>query len=203
MTDPASQTALRVLVVVDVVELDPALSQDLRHGLTHAGYEVVGVMPAGIAVIDAVGALGPDVIIIEAESHWRDALEHVCVATQHAPRPIVLFTENSDTADARLAIAAGVSAYVVAGLAPERVKPVLEVALARFEIEQGLREALQRQRDELAQRNVVDRAKSILMQRFGLAEDEAHRRLRRLAMDAQVSLGEAARRVVAASTSSD
>ena len=197
MTDPDARP-LKVLVVCDGPDLDRALSEDLHYGLTAAGYEVVGVVAASIEVVDSVARLAPDVIIIDSESDWRDALEHVCVATQSAPRPIVLFTENSNTADARQAIAAGVSAYVVAGLAVDRVKPVLEVALARFEIEQSMRAELVQTREKLVERKSIDRAKGLLMQRLGLSEDEAYRKLRRLAMDQKESLGAAANRVIEA-----
>lgn len=189
---------LRVLVVCEGPEPDAALTDDLQYGLAQAGYELVGVVPAAFDLIDTVARQQPDVVIIEAESDWRDALENVCVATQHAPRPIVLFTENPDTGAARQAIAAGVSAYVVAGLAAERVKPVMEVAIARFDIEQGLRAELEQTREKLAERKTIDRAKGLLMDKLALSEDDAYRRLRRLAMDRKESLGAAAQRVIEA-----
>lgn len=193
---PPSSRSLKVLVVYDGPQPDSALSDDLGYGLSQAGCELVGVIAAGLDVIESVARLHPDVVIIEAESDWRDALEHVCVATQHAPRPIVLFTENADTGDAGRAIAAGVSAYVVAGLAAERVKPVIEVALARFEIEQSLRAELEQTREKLAERKLIDRAKGLLMTKLSLSEDDAYRKLRRFAMDNKESLGDAARRVI-------
>ncbi len=189
-----------MLVVWDGPQIDSALSDDLHYGLGKAGYKVLGIIQAGVRVSDRIAELDPDVVIIEAESDWRDALEQVCVATQFAPRPIVLFTENADTGDARRAIAAGVSAYVVAGLAAERVKPVLEVALARFDIEQGLRAELAQTRDQLSQRKLVDRAKGVLIDRMKLSEDDAYRKLRRLAMDHKESLGAAAQRVIDAAS---
>lgn len=88
---------------------------------------------------------------------------------------------------------------VVAGLSPERVRPVLEVAMARFEIERALREELDRARDRLAGRQAVERAKGLLMDRLGLSEEEAYTRLRRLAMDRKESLAKAAERVIEAS----
>lgn len=187
---------LRVLVVCEAAIATPALRADLQAGLGEAGCEVLAVLPAGIEVIVAVDAMKPDLIIIEAESSWRDALEHVCVATRRAPRPIVLFTDNPDTSEARQAISAGVTGYVVAGLAPERIKPVLEIALARFEIEQSMRDQLTDAREKLADRKLTDRAKGILMDKLKLSEEEAYRRLRRLAMDRKETLRAAAERVI-------
>lgn len=187
---------LRVLVVYDAQVADPDLRAALRRGLEAAGCEVVGVVAAGFDLHGQVVDSQPDLIIIDAESDWRDAVEGVCVATQDAPRPIVLFTDNADTRDARRAIAAGVSAYVVAGLAPERVKPVLDVAVARFEVEQGLRAELVAAQSRLEERKRVDRAKGVLMDRLGLSEAEAFAKLRRLAMDRKIPLGEAAQRIL-------
>jgi response regulator NasT len=193
---PAAPGRLRVLVVCDGPTLDRAMRDDLHDGLTRAGCEVIGVLPAGLEILDAVALQRPDLIIIESASDWRDALEHVCHATRAAPRPIVLFTDNRDTSEAGRAIAAGVSGYVVAGLSPERVRPVLEVAMARFAIEQSLRDELDQTRGKLADRRLVERAKGLLMERLGLSEDDAFARLRRLAMDRKESLATAAGRVI-------
>jgi two-component system, response regulator / RNA-binding antiterminator len=127
---------------------------------------------------ERLAQLQPDMIIVDAESQARDTLEHVVMATRDARRPIVMFTEDNDTRHVRDAIAAGVTAYVVAGLAPERVKPVLEVALARFEHEESLRRELAEARTQLADRKLIDRAKGLLMQRHAIAEPEAYARLR-------------------------
>ena len=91
----------------------------------------------------------PDKVIIDADSQARDTLEHVVVATRDERRPIVMFTDDSDTSHAQDSIAAGVTAYVVAGLAPERVKPVLEAALARFQFEESLGPELAAARSQL------------------------------------------------------
>jgi response regulator NasT len=108
----------------------------------------------------------------------------------------VLFTEDNDTSHVQQAIAAGVTAYVVAGLAPDRVKPVLEVALARFQHEEGLRQELAAARTELSGRKAIDRAKGILMRSQGIAEDEAYARLRKTAMDKGLKVADVAQRVI-------
>ena len=118
------------------------------------------------------------------------------VATRDARRPIVMFTDDTDTSHVRGAIAAGVTAYVVAGLAPERVKPVLEVALARFEHEEMMRSELAQARSQLADRKVVDRAKGLLMQRHQISEPEAYARIRKAAMDKGLKMGDIAQRIV-------
>ena len=117
------------------------------------------------------------------------------MATRDARRPIVLFTDDSDTTHVRAAIAAGVTAYVVAGLAPERVKPVLDVA-ARFEHEEMMHRELAEARTQLADRKVVDRAKGLLMQRHQIGEPEAYARIRKAAMDKGLKMADIAQRIV-------
>ena len=93
-------------------------------------------------------------------------------------------------------MAAGVSAYIVAGLSPERISPILDVAMARFEHEQGLRSELASAKTELQDHKVIDRAKGLLMQRQNLDEAAANARLRKAAMDKGLRLGEVAQRML-------
>lgn len=171
-------------------------SRSLRIGLLESGYNIVAVLPADAYLPDRLAQIGPDMIIVDAQSEARDTLEHVVLATRDARRPIVLFTQDSDTRHVPDAIAAGVTAYVVAGLATERIKPVLEVALARFRHEEALRLELASARSELSNRKVIDRAKAILMQRHSIAEDQAYARLRKRAMDKGLKLVDVAQRIV-------
>ena len=171
-------------------------SRQLRIGLLENGYNIVAVLPADVFLNERLAQLAPDMIIVDAESDARDALEHVVVATRDARRPIVLFTNDEDTTHVKDAVAAGVSAYIVDGLAPERIRPILEVAMARFEHEQDLRRELADARSELQNRKVIDRAKALLMQRHGLSEDAAYARLRKAAMDKGLKLAEVSQRML-------
>ncbi len=180
----------------DAAALEAERSRSLRIGLLEAGYNIVAVLPVDTFLPDRLAQLQPDMIIVDAESQARDTLEHVVMATRDARRPIVLFTDDSDTTHVRAAIAAGVTAYVVAGLAPERVKPVLDVALARFEHEEMMRRELAEARTQLADRKVVDRAKGLLMQRHQIAEPEAYARIRKAAMDKGLKMADIAQRIV-------
>lgn len=188
--DPAR--ALRVLLVDD----DSPHLPMLRDELARIDCAVVGVLDAAVELAAQVELLQPDLIIISADSPSRDTLEHLAAMSESAPRPVVLFTDDPDRTRMQRAIRAGVSSYVVAGLAPERLQPVLEVALARFEADAELRAELDSTRSELAARKDIERAKGILMQSRGLDEDAAYRELRKLAMDRGVKLIEIARRII-------
>jgi response regulator NasT len=126
----------------------------------------------------------------------RDALEHVVMATRDERRPIVMFTNDEDTSHVKDAVAAGVSAYIVAGLAPQRIRPILDVAMARFQHEQALRAELADARTELKDRKTIDRAKGLLMQRQGLSEQAAYEKLRKTAMDKGLKLADVAQRML-------
>ena len=175
---------------------EAARSRSLRIGLLQNGCNIVAVLPADVFLPERLAQISPDMIIVDAESQARDTLEHVVMATRDARRPIVLFTEDNDTSHVRDAIAAGVTAYVVAGMAPERVRPVLDVALARFQHEESLRRELADARSQLSERKTIDRAKGILMTRNGLSEEDAYARLRKTAMDKGMKVADVAQRIL-------
>lgn len=206
-------TPLKIVVVAP--DLDTADSQDgdaiaqaersrsLRIGLLENGFNLIASLPADVFLTERIAQLQPDMIIVDTESDARDALEHVVMATRDARRPIVMFTNDDDTRHVKDALAAGVSAYVVAGLSPERIRPILDVALARFEHEQTLLQTLastQSERDELSaelrERKLIDRAKGLLMQRQGLSEEEAFKKMRKTAMDKGLKLADVAQRML-------
>ena len=155
-------------------------------------------LPADVFLAERIAQLQPDLIIVDAESDARDALEHVVMATRDERRPIVMFTNDDDTSHVKAAVAAGVSAYIVAGLAAERIRPILDVAMARFQHEQALRRELAEARTELSQRKLIDRAKGLLMQRQGLTEQQAYDKLRKAAMDRGLKLADVASRIIEA-----
>lgn len=183
---------MRVLVVDE----SPERAETLREGLERAGHEVAAVLDSSIELLRAVEAIKPDAIIIDTESPSRDVLEHVVLITRGQPRPIVMFA-NDDAPDAiRKAVQAGVSAYVVDGLDPSRVKSIVEVAVARFGEHQRLREELAEANQRLEDRKLIERAKGLLMKARGMDEEEAFQALRRMAMDRGKRLAEIAQQLI-------
>ncbi len=198
--------ALRIVIVApaslipepgDDSAADEALrSRSLRIGLLASGYNIVAVLPVDTFLPERIEQIQPDMIIVDAQSEARDTLEHVVMSTRDERRPIVLFTDDADTSHVGDAIAAGVTAYVVAGLAPERIKPVIDVAMARFRHEESLRRELADARSQLSERKLIDRAKGLLMSRQGLSEEEAYARLRKTAMDRGLRVADVAQRLL-------
>lgn len=204
--DMSSPQSLRLVVIAPDLSTSDAAdeaalalierSRQLRIGLLENGCNIVAVLPADTFLEERLTQLQPDMIIVDAESEARDSLEHVVMATRDERRPIVLFTNDNDTTHVKDAVAAGVSAYIVAGLSPDRIRPILDVAMARFEHEQNLRRELAHAKTELQDRKVIDRAKGMLMQRQGLSEQAAYEKLRKAAMNKGLRLGEVAQRML-------
>jgi response regulator NasT len=170
---------LRVLLV----DADAERAALVSAGLEAAGYEVVALAPDAADLTRRVRESGAEVIVCDLDDPGRDALESMRALNRDEPRPVVLFAERGEAEQIEAALEAGVAAYVVEGLAPTRVRPVIEVAIRRFRAHHAMRLELEATRATLAARAVIDRAKARLMERGRLSEEEAYRRLRRAAMD--------------------
>ncbi len=184
---------LKVMIVDEVMERAEAL----QRALVQLGYEVIAYMPSAFDLHRQVSALQPDIVVIDTDSPDRDTLENLCVVSRDEPRPVVMFTHDGDSGKIRAATQAGVSAYVVNGMAPERIGPIIDAAIARFEQFQALKRELDALEDKLADRKVIERAKGILMQSRNLSEEEAYRALRKQAMENNARLAEVARQMIA------
>ena len=184
---------LRVLVIDD----QPQRYEAIARAIEAAGDQVVArVEEFGPDLYTVVQTVQPDVVIIDIDSPGRDMLEDMRRISHEQHRPIVMFVDEADPDSIRRAIQAGVAAYVVKGAAPERVRSVLDVAIARFHEDKALRDKLAEARSSLEERKLIDQAKGILMQRKSLSEPEAYQLLRKTAMDRSIRIAEVARRLV-------
>lgn len=174
---------MRVLVV----DPDPTRAALVAEGLVSA--EPAEVRHAAAFDRAEAAAFAPDVIVVASDSPDRDTIESLRESTAANPRPVVMFVDRSEPGLAEEAVRAGVSAYVVDGLAPGRVRAVLEVAMSRFQLMNQLRQDLEKAKADLASRKTVERAKALLMKERGLEEEQAYRLLRKLSMDTGRPLG--------------
>lgn len=184
--------SLRILLIDD----DPDRSAIVEQGLVGGGYRIVSRIASTGDLSAQVRILHPDVIIIDSESPSRDTLEHMRQINRENPKPIIMFVDKSDEQMTRQAISAGVSAYIVDGLSTHRVRPIVDVAIARFREFQDLREELARSKAALADRKIIDRAKGILMQQRGWTEEQAYQAMRRTAMEENKRLADIAQNIV-------
>ena len=188
---------IRQLNILLVDEL-PERSLAMEKLLTNLGHKIVARVSAGNDMVKMVDRYSPDIIIIDMDSPDRDTLEHMQSVSSDRPRPIVMFTNDDDTETIRKAVRAGVTAYVVDGLQPQRVVPILETAIARFNEFQNIKQELQNTKNTLEERKLVERAKGILMKQSGYAEEEAYKAMRKIAMDRNMKLVDLARSIIAA-----
>ncbi len=184
--------ALKVLVI-DGFDEDRLLERQLR---LHS-FEVATLQPQALDLVAVVKALQPDVMVLNLYTPDQSILDMILDINQNHSMPVVMFSEDQQTDTINKVIQAGVSAYIVDGFEPKRIKSIIEIAIARFRQQQALKEELQKTKNQLEDRKLIDRAKAILMQSQGFNEDQAYHALRKLAMDRKLSLGEIAKNVIA------
>lgn len=181
-----------------VVEQDVDRASEIVEALTAIGLEDIKVItePSGLA--RKVKDNDPDVVLIDVSNPSRDTLEELTLASDPMSRPVAMFVDHDSNDLAKTAIEAGVSAYVVNGLAADRLRPVLDAAIARFNMFGRLRNELAQSKRALEERKVIDRAKGLLMKARGIDEEDAYALLRRTAMDQGRKVADVAQSLVTA-----
>ena len=183
---------LKVLVI-DGFDEDHLLEKQLR---TH-GFEVATLQPQCLDLVTVVKSLQPDVMVLNLYTPDQAILEMILHINQNQSMPVVMFAEDQQTETINKVIQAGVSAYIVDGFEPKRIKSIVDIAIARFQQQQALKDELQKTKNQLEDRKLIDRAKAILIKSQAYNEDQAYHALRKLAMDRKLSLGEMAKNVIA------
>jgi response regulator NasT len=187
-------SSLRLLII----DQNVTRASILEDGLRDAGHADVIVVRDMQNLLKRIVDVEPDVIFIDLENPNRDVLEQMFQVSRVVQRPIAMFVDKSDANMTEQAVLAGVSAYVVDGLKKERIKSILELTISRFKAFNQLRDELDRTRQQLEERKLLDRAKGILMKQQNISEDEAYALLRKTAMDENLKLAEVAQGVITA-----
>lgn len=191
MTKP-NTPALKVLLVDE----EPGRAAILERALLDAGYVLVSRLSSADRLAEHVAVSQPDIVIVDIDSPDRDCLENMALLSRSNPKPVIMFSDEDNEDTIASAIKAGVSAYVADGMNPERVRPIVQVAVARFREYQALKNELQKTRDQLADRKLIDKAKGLLMKHRNFNEDEAYHAMRKLAMERNQRLVDTARNVI-------
>ena len=185
---------LRILIV----DANPLRSAIIEEGLRESGLTDLVRIGATNGLVAEIERHDPDVVVIDLEDPSRDALADMFLVSKHVKRPITMFVDQSDSASIEAAVEAGVSAYIVDGLKKERMQPILQTCISRFNAFRKLREELDEARSQLEERKLVDKAKGIVMRMKNLSEDEAYALLRRTAMNEKRKLVDIARSIITA-----
>ncbi|MDR6663565.1 ANTAR domain-containing response regulator [Tardiphaga sp. 1201_B9_N1_1] len=181
-----------------IVDESPIRAAILEEGLREAGYVDVQHIREMHNLLARIYALDPDVIVIDLENPSRDVLEQMFQVSRAVRRPVAMFVDQSDAESARASVEAGVSSYIVDGLKKERIKPILDLCISRFNAFSKLQDELERTKSALEERKIIDRAKGIVMKLKGLNEEEAYVLLRSTAMREKKKIGEIAQSIITA-----
>ncbi len=181
------------IAIIDTSTTRAAIISD---GLREAGLDDLVLIDAAGPLVAQIEAARPEVVLINLENPSRDLLEDFFAMSRALARPIAMFVDQSDAEATGAAIDAGVSAYVVDGLSKQRIKPVIDLAIRRFQAFSALQRELDAARNALAERATIDRAKAILMKRRQIDEPAAYALLRGQAMRSNRRIGEIAEAIV-------
>ena len=188
----------RKLTVV-IVEEDRDRAMGIVDALQDSAECDVFVIGNSSGLARKIATHAPDIVLIDIDNPTRDMLEELTLASGPLDRPVAMFVSGEAGGLARTAIEAGVSAYVVDGLSPKRIKPIMDTAIARFRMVRQMRNELAETRRALEERKVIDRAKGLLMKAKGLDEDAAYALMRKTAMDQGRRVADVAEALVTAS----
>ncbi|CUJ88842.1 ANTAR domain-containing protein [Shimia thalassica] len=182
-----------------IVEGDRDKATAIVDSLLETGNHDIRVLAVHTGLARSVAEINPDIVLIDVSNPSRDTIEELTLASSPLERPVALFVNRSDDRLTKTAIEAGVSAYVVNGLQSDRVKPVIDAAIARFHMFQRMRSELEATKRALEERKIIDRAKGIVMRARGVSEDEAYALIRKTAMDQGKKIADVAQALVTAS----
>jgi response regulator NasT len=183
---------------VAIVDESAARAAIIEEGLREAGLADIAVLTARTGLVAQLEKLAPDVVLLNLGNPSRDSLEESFMVSRALARPIAMFVDSSDAEATGAAVEAGVSAYVVDGLRKDRIKPILELAIKRFNAFSRLQTELAEAKSALAERKIIDKAKLILMRSRGLAEPDAYALLRTTAMNQGRRIADVAEALVTA-----
>ncbi len=186
-------------LTIIIVEPDKTRAEAMIDSLSQTGDHHIQVLAERTGLARSVAEMNPDVVLVDITNPSRDAIEELTLASGPLERPVAMFVDRSDDRLTKTAIEAGVSAYVVDGLRADRIKPVLDAAIARFHMFSRMRTELAATKRALEERKIIDRAKGILMRARGLTEDEAYALIRKTAMSQGKKIADVGQALVTAS----
>jgi response regulator NasT len=160
------------------------------------GFEVVALLPSAAGLLFQIEQLKPEVILIDLQSPGRDVLDSLSIINDQNPIPVVMYSQEGDEKYIQDAIHSGVTAYLMGDVEAKTVTPAINVAIAQFKSYQSMRHELNQTRTQLEKISAIDQAKRLLMEQRKVSEEESHKVLRKLAMDTNQTMLQAANSVI-------
>ncbi len=183
---------------IAIIDESAARASIIEEGLAELEDPEIHVLTERQGLLAQIEAIGPDIVLMDLGNPSRDVLEEYFAVSRVLARPIAMFVDESDDEAIAASIDAGVSAYVVDGFSKKRIRPLLDLAVKRFNAFARLQDDLKEAKGKLAERETIDRAKRILMDSKKMTEPEAYGELRRKAMSSNKRIVEIADAVVTA-----
>lgn len=185
---------MRVLIADD----DPIIRLDLKQMLENLGFEVVAEAEDGQKAIELAASIKPDVCVLDVKMPVMDGIDVAISLSESGIAPAVLLTAYSDKELINRAKEAGVFGYLTKPFKPSDLAPAIEVARSRFEQNQLLSKEVETLTERLEARKAVERAKGVIMNKEGVNEAEAYRRIQQQSMNQRLSMREVADAIILA-----
>ena len=183
---------------IAIVDESATRAAVIREGLAAFDDCEIFVVTERRGLVARIGEIAPDIVLIDLGNPSRDMLEEYFTVSRALDRPIAMFVDQSDEEAIAASVEAGVSAYVVDGLAAHRIRPLLDLAVRRFNAFSRLQADLAEAKGKLAERDTIDRAKRILMDSRGFPEPRAYAEMRSAAMSQGKRIADIAEAIVTA-----
>jgi AmiR/NasT family two-component response regulator len=187
---------LRIVIADD----EPIILLDLRQMLEELGYSVVAEASTGLQAVEMVRKFKPDLAILDVKMPEMDGIEAARILHEEKLAPVLLLTAYSDTELIQRAKQAGVYGYLVKPFKQADLTPAIEIALSRYYDARELAHQVHDLKETLEARKLIERAKGILMDTYGLREQEAYRRIQVQSMNTRKSMREIAEAIIIAHT---
>jgi len=184
-------TVLNVLIIEQISN-----DNDLEKILINQGIKAQSISVNTINIQHITDSIKPNVILFNTSELTEEILQSIVNIYQVYVVPIIVFSDDADSKAIKKVIKAGVSAFVVNGLESKRIRPIIDIAIVRFNEQKKLKDELTKTKSKLEERKVIDRAKGILSKTRGFSEDESYHTLRKLAMDRNIAISEMAKNVI-------
>jgi response regulator NasT len=181
-----------------IADDEPIIRLDLKNTLEALGYAVVAEAPDGAKALEAVRALTPDVVILDVKMPVLDGIDTARTIHSEQIAPVLLLTAYYEADLIDRAKHAGVYYYLVKPFKQSDLVPAIEITLSRWQEHLALEREARDLEDKLETRKSVDRAKGILMDQYGLKEQEAFRRIQVQSMNTRKSMRDIAEAIILA-----
>jgi response regulator NasT len=183
---------------IAIVDESAARASIIEEGLATLENCEIFVVTERRGLVARIGEIAPDIVFIDLGNPSRDVLEEYFIVSRALARPIAMFVDESNDETIGASIEAGVSAYVVDGLTANRIRPLLDLTVQRFNAFARMQADLAEARGQLAERETIDKAKRILMDSRGLTEPKAYAEMRGAAMNQGKRIADIAEAIVTA-----